>query len=442
MPSEADPTVKVTVNFCDFNVIIGAPETTLNCSGNAMRCNQTQIITNHKPMHRIKISLFSVLCCLVTKLPAQNSKYTFEVVREMQLQFDNETAYPYALGSTFQYCKDTREIVYLNRITHSLKYYDYKTGEQSRETKLELEGPDNVGMDPYYVHYHSRDSIFIISRGNNFDLSLVNSKGEKINSYDYGSNLYADYESVPIPKASTIFGAIEVVGDDLYLGIEIPSKREQLSVAPIIKINLKTKTVEHLKAPIPYKGINLKRLANPQQVEFYSTRITYNKKTEKLIVNFPLEHDFYTLDDRGTQSIDGKSNVIGDFVFLDKDRENYPRNHFDLKSQINNSAWYFGILYDPYQDLYYRIGRIEGNASLYKRELAGEDVKTPYTYSISVFDADFKLLADTTITTAGGIFHRGSFIGPDGLWVAQLNVNGEDVMGFNLLSLVKKSDEK
>ncbi|MFT7056605.1 MAG: hypothetical protein ACJAR3_002241 [Roseivirga sp.] len=39
MPSEADPTVKVTVNFCDFNVLIGAPETDLNCSGNAMQPN-------------------------------------------------------------------------------------------------------------------------------------------------------------------------------------------------------------------------------------------------------------------------------------------------------------------------------------------------------------------------------------------------------------------
>lgn len=39
IPSEADPTVKVTVNWCDFNVIIGAPETELNCSGNAMQPN-------------------------------------------------------------------------------------------------------------------------------------------------------------------------------------------------------------------------------------------------------------------------------------------------------------------------------------------------------------------------------------------------------------------
>ena len=39
IPSEADPTVMVTVNFCSFDVIIGAPDTELNCSGNAMEPN-------------------------------------------------------------------------------------------------------------------------------------------------------------------------------------------------------------------------------------------------------------------------------------------------------------------------------------------------------------------------------------------------------------------
>lgn len=392
-------------------------------------------------MQSLKLGLFSVLCCITAQLHAQNNKYSFEIVGEMQLQFDNETAYPWALGSTFQYCEDTEEIVYLNRLTNTLKYYGYKTGKQTRETKLQLMGPNNVGKAPYYAHYHSRDSIFIIAEGNGFNLLLINSEGEKVNSYDYGSNLYEDYEYTPIPNASTIFGAIEVVGDDLYLGIEIPSIEKQLSVAPVIKINLKTQEVEYLKAPIPYKEINLKRLASPNSREFYSARIAYNKNTEKLIINYPLEHDFYVVDGNGPQSIKGRSPAIGDFVFLDKDREDYYRNHFDLKNQINSSAWYFGIIYDPYKDLYYRIGRIEGDRSLYRRELAGEDIRTPYTYSLSVFDADFKLLADRTITTAGGIFHRGTFIGPDGLWVAQLNVNGEDVMGFNLLSLVKNANE-
>jgi CRISPR/Cas system CMR-associated protein Cmr5 small subunit len=379
---------------------------------------------------------------MATQLSAQNNKFSFEIVKEMQLQLDNETAYPWALGSTFQYCEDTEEIVYLNRITQTLKYYDYKTGKQTRETKLQLMGPDDVGKAPYYAHYHSRDSIFIIAEGNGFNLSLIDSKGTKINTYDYGSNLYEDYQYTPIPKASTIFGAIEVVDNYLYLAVRIPSIKKQLSVAPIIKLNLNTKEVKYLKYPIPYEEIDLDRLANPQSREFYSTRVTYNKNTKKLIVNYPLEHDFYVVDDNGAQSIKGKSPIIGDFVFLKKDRNEYSRNHFDLKSQINTSAWYFGIMYDPYKDLYYRIGRIEGDRSLYRRKQAGQDVKIPYTYSLSVFDADFKLLADRTITTAGGIFHRGSFIEPDGLWVAQLNVNGEDVMGFNLLSLVKKSDEK
>lgn len=42
MPSEADPEVEVTVNWCDFDILIGAPDTELNCSGNAMEPKSTE----------------------------------------------------------------------------------------------------------------------------------------------------------------------------------------------------------------------------------------------------------------------------------------------------------------------------------------------------------------------------------------------------------------
>ena len=102
---------------------------------------------------------------MAAQLSAQNNEFSFEIVREMQLQFDNETAYPYALGSTFQYCEDTDEIVYLNRITQTLKYYDYKTGKQTRETKLQLMGPNNVGQSPILCALSFTRLNFCISRG-------------------------------------------------------------------------------------------------------------------------------------------------------------------------------------------------------------------------------------------------------------------------------------
>ena len=358
---------------------------------------------------------------------------------EKNLQLDEETAYPGPLGSTFQYCADTDEIVYFNRITTTLKFYAYSSGKQTREIAMEMEGPNTIGPDPFYCYYHNKDSIFVLSRGNNFRLNLMNGEGEKINTYPFGE---PDNFELPLPASATVFGALQVADDRVYLAVDVPWRELGEEVAPIIVIDLKTKSSQFLSRPKPYRSLDLDRIVAPNQhrTEYYSTRIAYHPQKDNLLINYALEESLYLLSKDGVTTINGKSKLLGEIQFLKQSRDSYRKNSKQLLEPIYASGWYHGVIYDGFRDCYYRIGKASVEKSKVRRKLNGEKIKIPYEYVVMAFDGELKFMDEIKFSTKDGIVHRGIFVGPDGLHIAQLNTKGEDVMGFTTITL--STDEK
>lgn len=357
------------------------------------------------------------------------------VVGELDLHLDNETAPPPSFGSSFQYCEDRKAIVYYNRITNALKYFDYKTGKGVGQTQFAKQGPDDIGPDPYYFHYHNKDSIFILSRGTNFSMFLMNSEGKKLNTFHYSSD---DYSKVRYPSASTLFGALVVRPPFVYIGLEISDKEEQNKVAPIIKLDMSNDTFEYLKAPLPYQGFDVRSTVWNNFYYFYNCRITQNTKNGDVIISFPLDHNVYRLRNGIVEKLDGKSDAIGEFHFLERKRPIvYDPNNIDVHAIGFSSARYYGVLYNPYKDLYYRVGVVEKGKNTYRRLLAGEEVRDPFMYSVTVFDADFNKLSDGIIDGWHALLDRGIFVTPDGLSGPQHSVKGEDIMGISFIGLKK-----
>lgn len=357
------------------------------------------------------------------------------VIGELNLQLDEQTAYPWAFGSRFQYCEDRKAIAYYNRLTNSIKYFDYKTGKGNGETKFSKEGPNALGPDPYYFHYHNRDSIFVLSRGTNFSMFLINSSGEKINTYHYSSE---DYSEIPFPRAATLFGAIEFRFPYVYIALEVSDKEERNIVAPVIRLNIKTDQFVYLKQPLPYENINVNTMAQREDNYYlYSSRVTGNIERDEIMISYPLEGHVYRLRDTTViGTLDAKSDKIGDFLFLRKPRPNrYVPNYEESRSVAFSSAWYYGVIYNPYQGLYYRIGKVQRRKDTYSRIQAGEKALDMNQYSVTVFDSDFNKLADSIITAEDVLFGRGVFVTPDGLCGPQLNLKGEDVMGISIIGL-------
>lgn len=360
---------------------------------------------------------------------------TLRLTGEKDLQFDEQTAYPGVFGSTFQYCEDRDAIAYFNNITQSIVYFDYKSGSTIGKTQLETIGPDGVGGEPYYVYYHNKDSIFVISRFNNFNLTLVNSDGSKINSFNY----YIRDGLTPLP--SRIFGAVVIRSPFIYLSTQISDQIDRERQAPIIRIHMGTREVVKLEEPLPYKNVDRQLMVNSHQFEFYEVRMAADSDNEELIVSYPLESQLYRVSNEKVTRVSISSDLIGDFRLLPRDRYSYSKDSKQLKVMIYGSAWYFGVLYDPFRDVYYRIGKAAPDMAKVRRKISGEEVKIPYEYVIITLDKELRKIHELKISTKEAIVHRGIFVGPEGLHIAQLNLKGEDVMGFSTFVLTRNDEE-
>ncbi len=381
--------------------------------------------------------ILCLLCLflLVFVISAQENNLAISLSGEKNLKLDEQTAYPGVFGSSFQYCKDRDAIAYLNQITKTIVYFDYQSGETIGKTQLAIVGPDGVGGEPYYTHYHNKDSIFVISRFNKFRLSLVNSEGKKVNAFDY------DVMEEATPISARIFGGIVVQSSFVYLSFQIPANAKVQQVAPVARINMKSKEVELLEKPLAYQGLDMDRIVGSNQYEFYETRIAFNRNKNELVLSYPLEHFVHRISNSTVLKSPVKGELLGEFRFLPKNRNAYRKESRESREMIQGSAWYFGILYDPYRNVYYRIGKAAADIKKVRARLAGQEIKIPYEYVIMVLDDDLRLIDELKISTRQAIVHRGVFVGPDGLHIAQLNLRGEDIMGFSTFTLSDDQEE-
>lgn len=381
--------------------------------------------------HELLISL-ALFLGLSTSVLGQNIVLT----KGLDLQLDEETAYPFAGGSTFQYCRDFNAVAYFNKLTNSIKYFYYETGKTISQTKFEKFGPNAPGTDIIYVHYHNKDSIFVLSDFDNFRIHLMNSEGEKQNTYELAGD--QQFSHIQIPKVSRIFGAVVIVGKELFLAVQISSIAERNKVSPIIRLNLENGSFTYLKSPRPYENLDIERVVWSSQYNLYETRIALTRKGE-LLINFPLEHDYYSyhIESGELRVLSGKNTLIGDFKFLTENRSKLQSTGFLYKDMIYNTAWYQGVLFDSYNHLIYRIGRVEGDSDILRRSISGENVKRIFEYAVSVFDENFNLLDEAKFTSKQTMFERGLFLGPDGLFVVEPNLKGEGILGMVKIELKK-----
>lgn len=371
--------------------------------------------------------LLLIFLLIANPIVSQNVK----ILGEKELQLDNETAYPFALGGRFQYCRDINAIAYLNRLTRSIKYFDYQTGNMlSIETELPFEGPNGFGMEPNYFYYHNKDSIFLLSGGTNFKMFLLNSQGQKLNTYHYNSD---GYKGVPFPKTSRTFGALLYKPPYMMIAVHIGKNRERNNVSPIIKLDLRKDSFEYLKEPKAYKKLDLDRLPGSNQPEFYLSSIADSHLESQYLVSFPMEHDLMIVSNEGSRKVNARSSLVGQFKFLKRDLKTYAQQDFPLLETIINSARYLGILYNPYLNLYYRIGKVEGNKEELRRSLKGEKVKRSYQYLVTVFDSELEFISERLFGFKDAYFERGVFISPEGLWTLSSDSTDEDKITLKLI---------
>lgn len=378
------------------------------------------------------------IICLVFLLGTFDSAFsqvesndTKKFVKTIDLKLDSETARPSHFGSTFQYCKDVGSLAYLNSISRSIKYYDLESGLLVGETKFNREGPDAVPGDPFYFYYHNKDSIFVFSEFQNSRLFLIDSKGTKINTFDFSSD--DDYRTVPFPRLARVSGGIVVIGSHFYLAFNVSGQEHRNKVSPVLRYNMKSNEFNYLTEPKGYAQLDINKLPKVGQFRFYESRIARGNTPGSIVINFPLNHDLYVSKDDWVRSVKAQSDYVDKFEFLSKNKERYDLKNIEYKKVVFGSARYFGIFHDGERQLYYRLAKID-NAEKWKSKYSSNSKKGVLKeYTLMIFDSDFNKKSEVKFNLTEALPEKGVFVGPGGLWMLLPDKGNEDIMTVGLL---------
>lgn len=382
-----------------------------------------------------------VLCFLIAKVctvcVGQTVQFTNEVFgKVIDLKLDNETAMPWYFGSVFQYCDDTDLLAYWNGITKSIKYFDLESGETVKETKLSPYGPEAIPGEPYYFYYHNKDSIFIFSEFQNSKLFLVNDRGGKVDTFDFEAK--DGYRFAPFPRLTRVSGAIVVHKEHFFLSFNISEQKERNSVAPVLKYNMVTKEHGFLKEPGAYRDLDLSRIPKGGQHEFYESRLAFNADNNEMVINYPLSQKLYVLRDGIVKEVEAKSKSVKGFELLSRDKNRFEVNDVGYKKIVFGSARYFGVFYDQYNKLFYRLVKLDNVSKTESKYLSNSKKYVPDSYSWMIFDSGLSKKTEVLFTSREATPEKGVFVSPKGLWVLLPNSKGEDIMSIGLLKFNEK----
>ncbi|MFY0591278.1 DUF4221 family protein [Roseivirga sp.] len=354
---------------------------------------------------------------------------------EKVLRLDKETTHPWIPGSYFQYVNELDAIAYLNQITSSIKFFDFKSNTVNHTIRIPRIGPNSTGKKPQVMYVHNKDSIFIFSHLNHGELGLYDFNGIKLRSYNL--NVVDDLDAPQHYAVLTdVYGSIIVVKDKLFASLRILRSSKVKNYAPLLELDLNSGEVSQLMEPLPYSKIKTEKI--PYHKKLLSSRIAYNFEKDHLVVNYPMDHDLFVIDEKNRiQVIDGRNHEFDKFVILKKDIKKYTNQEHTYEVFFKGPR-YDGILYNPFTKHYYRVIRLgmeQGDINKWKR---GEKVKIFQRFFIDVFNESFMKIASSEFTDEKLLFEQGMFVGPGGLWVLQPQSDDENEMKFTLLEVKLK----
>jgi hypothetical protein len=236
-------------------------------------------------------------------------------------------------------------------------------GEKLKNINLELDGPNGVGgLGMVSSHLiHNLDSIFIYNLQTGI-LFLVDEKGQKINQYLVTD--YTDEINFPAPFPSTITPFYFFDGK-IYMSCGINNYSDKFVEYPSsLVLDLDSKKISYNSTFPPkydeaFWGITFK----------YDAGITVNHVEKKILFNFPIDNWVYSQDLESKSNPEKKlanSIYFEEHKAFDPNPEKYKSIDFSTKNiplehhAFSNSD-YAGILFDPNNQVYYRIAFIRPN---------------------------------------------------------------------------------
>ncbi len=327
--------------------------------------------------------------------------------------------------------KNQDYLAFLNEETGVLYLNNYQTGKIFSRVVIKDSKPEHRKFFQGFF-YQNPDSIFLFYFGPS--VALVNNKGEIKKRY----NLSNKTAHTPIEQliVKGFYSSTSNQGfyeqDTLYLNSVVlgGSKMERKKVQILINVKDGKQSFREMDMPPVYRRHNL---ANGD-FHLYST--SYNPKTRKIVYSFPADENLIlrNLHDSKQSSFFSGSKYI-DFI-NEYDEKKYRNDISDPMIEHFMTSGSFGsVLFDKFNNLYYRIGFLPVGKKNVNYEEKGAPLKQ---LCIIVLDQNFKYLGEVKLP-ADQFQMSSAFVSEKGLNLQQQPLDDEllkfTVFKFNTLTI-------
>ncbi|WP_194774740.1 DUF4221 family protein [Pararhodonellum marinum] len=340
----------------------------------------------------------------------------------------DETTPDFSMG--LQYFESGQEMVFnINWTTNSLQMYDLENGELIKNIQFEREGDQGVG-ELMAFHVHTMDSIFLFPFGTSY-FSLADTSGKVKKRFGY---------EAPENHTPGFVHNISYISPPIVKGNEIILKTRPAIVSNYNEMSNEMLAKSHLTFRLDLDSLKttlLPQFYPADYLEKGTKRFDFSmvKEDGKLVYSFFGDHNLYWAEnlEGPLKSIDGRSTFLNEALPL------FPKGGPALESQKYSfaSSRYENLLYDRYQEVYYRFAYpdLEVETEGEVRALRNN----PGPFVVMVFDKELKLLGETYFE-GGKYLPMNAFVGKKGLYLSTNNPdnpkNQEDKMGFEVYFLL------
>jgi hypothetical protein len=288
-----------------------------------------------------------------------------------------------------------------------LNIYDLNQKKHIQKIELDYEGPNGIGSPAGFL-LKTMDSIYVPSPYK-YSIYLINSKGEVLGNYKLSTKFVKNVSSLMYLRN---FNKMFMNENKLFVpgSPDFDGNDGNYSVKGHMNVfNLENDSSYSLI------GYSHKYKSNeywsPQQL---LSSIAFNSVDKRIIVNYPVDPFLYIYDTKGKliDSVLVKSKIIEEDIKASK----IPLEGFEEGLRFSYSSdEYFGVIYDPVNQLYYRF--IKGKFSDESIEQMLQQKRgQPGKRSIIVLNNDLTFKKELLINPDKYIIDD-AFIGPDGLYL-------------------------
>lgn len=363
-------------------------------------------------------ALIGVLCVilLACEKPVQTNnnfkqviKNPYELKTDSLVYFDVDSLTPY-YSSCIQFAEvdDKPSLIIFNSTLSNIDFYTF--GTPRLQTRMELRNNTAIDNIKYYdgVHYHSNDSIFLVSSAAG-KVCLVSDSQKVIRMYDIHASDSNNYFSSPTVGSTS---PLVKDGNTIFINGLFGERIDPFGVIKsgqirnlLLRIDLHTgMNVSSVGYPASYEG----NFWGPHMMSYYTA---YNPIKKQIVYSFPANHNVVCVSlDGSIVEFQAGSVLFDEIHSMNKDQiPNEARNKYYLSNPS-----YGPIYYDKYRHVFYRIA----NNAITDEELESGDTQLSSIKptSIIILDENFKLLGETVLPRFS-YTETMAFVAPDGLYV-------------------------